>query len=232
MTEKLTVTTSWPQLQNAKGTDSTKGFIDSKKLQASLMILKQLSSPPLNVQWTALGHFDLGQGMMWWASPCWASPRMAEHCLMRKPCCLTSWPTKPQGFMILCGVIQCHPSPSESKCWHKALKQSGLSVSSVLRRKTMWSYCIFIIGEYLLNETHFYPNQNILPVKSQVPMFCTRAAICNNLIVHKEGTYPLQQTRWSISLATSHFWGWGCHDHHTEMTSYLGSVSFQRESRD
>ena len=50
MTEKLTVATSWPQLQNAKGTDSTKGFIDSKKLQASLMILKQLSSPPLNVQ--------------------------------------------------------------------------------------------------------------------------------------------------------------------------------------
>ena len=50
MTEKLTVTTSWTQLQNGKGTDSTKGFIDSKKLQASLMILKQLPSPPLNVQ--------------------------------------------------------------------------------------------------------------------------------------------------------------------------------------
>lgn len=50
MIEKLTVTTSWPQLQTGKGTDLTKGFISSKKLQASLMILKQLSSPPLNVQ--------------------------------------------------------------------------------------------------------------------------------------------------------------------------------------
>lgn len=50
MIEKLTVTTRWPQLQTGKGTALTKGFIGSTKLQASLMILKQLSSPPLNVQ--------------------------------------------------------------------------------------------------------------------------------------------------------------------------------------
>ena len=113
----------------------------------------------------------------------------------------------------------------------KLSSKCGLSVSSVLSRKTVWSYCVFIIGEYLLNATHFFPNQHILPVKSQVPKFCTKAARCNNLIVHKEGTYPLQQVRWSISLATSHFWGRGCHDHHTEMTRYLSSVSLQKESR-
>lgn len=229
MTEKLTVTTSWTQLQSGKGTDSTKDFIDSKKLQAS----HDSETTPKSSLKCAVNHC----GAFW---P-WPRDDVMGFSMPGLP---SDGRTLPYEEAMLPGLWlpgQRNPKASWSYAeWFSATQvpqnltvgpklssKCGLSVSSVLSRKTVWSYCIFIIGEYLLNATHFYPNQHILTVKSQVPKLCTGAARCNNLIVHKEGTYPLQQVRWSISLATSHFWGWGCHDH-TEMKSYLSSVPYRK----
>lgn len=147
MIEKLTVTTRWPQLQTGKGTALTKGFIGSTKLQASLMILKQLASPPLNVQWTALGHFDLGQGMMWWASPCQASASDWETLSYEEATLPGFWlpgqrnPSASQYHAEWFSTTQVPQTPAvgpmlSSKC--------GSSVSSALGRKTVWSYSYFL----------------------------------------------------------------------------------------
>lgn len=139
-TEKLTVTTSWTQLQNGKGTDSTKGFIDSKKLL--LMISKQLPSPLLNVQWITWGiltgprddvmAFHARPLLRWQNTASWGS-----HAAWT----LTSWPMKPQGHDLMQSGFSATQVP-RINCWPKALwvKWTSFCIKCVEQRQCEASY--------------------------------------------------------------------------------------------
>lgn len=198
---KFAVITSWPQVRNRKGTALTEDFFGSKMLQASLMIPKQLPSSPLNSQlW---GILTLAQG--WCDGPLCArpQPQMGEHCLMRKPTPPRFWlpgqwgPKTAYSSAELIWVYL-SPGPNEgvvlsSKC--------GLSLSSALGRKTVWSCSYFLHGVVSVTMQHLF-NPISTPCRSSHRSQSSVQEQSNRTwFVHQEGTCSLQWVRWSIIFA-------------------------------
>lgn len=77
-----------PNPRSRKGSDSTKCFINSKKPQVSLKILKQFTSPPLSCPKPTPGHSDLSPGMTWCVSVPVFSLQQANIALWGSLCCL------------------------------------------------------------------------------------------------------------------------------------------------
>lgn len=165
------------------------------------------TTPKLSLEQPALGYFDVGPGMMWWASLCQASasdrgtlPYEETHA----PWILASWSMRPQDVTFFCGadsVSYKPPGPDEGLGLSSVC---GLSLSSSPSRSTLWSCSYFLDGIMSINIQHsFNPISTFCCSSHESPSSIQKQPNIT-WFIHKQGTRSSRWVMWSIIFASPH----------------------------
>lgn len=175
-----------------------------RRLQASLMIPKQLPSSPLNSQlW---GILTLAQGWCDGLLCARPQPQTGEHCLMRKP-------TLPGFWLPVNEAPRCHvllwswfcfiqaPSPDEGLGLSSVC---GLSLSNSPSRRTVWSCSYFLDGIMSINMQHSFNPVSTPCCSSHESASSIQKQPNITWFIHKQGTRSSQWVMWSVIFASPH----------------------------